>query len=81
MEDSNVKQEPNQVRKPNPKHFVKKVECGDSLYGDIWGSLILLISVINLGLFFGLQPAEEHYENHGGKENLHHTQETENTQV
>ena len=61
-EDEDEKSEPNRVHKPHPKRFLKKVDCSSSLYGVLLGSLILIINVVSLSLFYGLKEEDEEGE-------------------
>ena len=61
-EDAEVEIEQNKVHKPNPKRFVKKVDCSHSFQGSMWGSIILMIAVTTLCLFFGLKTPNEEGE-------------------
>jgi len=51
---SPYRSEPNRVRTPNPKRYMQKLNCNNSLQGVLCGLLILLVAVTNLGVFFGL---------------------------
>ena len=46
------------IRKPNPRKFIKNVDCGDSIKGAVCGIIILLVAVVDLSLFFGLNSRE-----------------------
>ena len=60
--ESHDNSEPNRVHKPHPKRFLKKVDCSSSLYGVLLGSLIFIINVVSLSLFYGLKEEDEEGE-------------------
>ena len=41
------------LHKPRPKEFIKKVDCGDSMKGLICGACVFLIAGVDICLFFG----------------------------
>ena len=58
-EEVNDKSEPNRVHKPHPKRWKKKLDCSSSLFGALLGSLIFIIQVVTLCLFYGLKEEDE----------------------
>ena len=47
------------VHKPNPMKFMKKSNFNHTLKGFIGGSVILILAILELGLFFGLDAHED----------------------
>ena len=62
FEGERDKSEPNRVHKPHPNRFLKKVDCSSSLYGVLLGSLIFIINVVSLSLFYGLKEEDDEGE-------------------
>ena len=68
--ESHDNSEPNRVHKPHPKRFLKKVDCSNSLYGVLLGSMIFIINVVTLCLFYGLKEEEEKGEHSAPQEHV-----------
>ena len=69
-EDVQDKSEPNRVHKPHPKRWKKKLDCSTSLYGALLGSLIFMVNVVTLCLFYGLKEEDEEGESSEPQEHV-----------
>ena len=69
-EDVQDKSEPNRVHKPHPKRWKKKLDCSSSLYGALLGSLIFMVNVVTLCLFYGLKEEDEEGESSEPQEHV-----------